>query len=89
MLTKLEMAETIQIFNCWSRSICGRCSMRAAHTYRKPSPKNPQRQRTSRRPPRLADSYEIVTLDGLAGDLNDAGHNAANEAGLTIQGLCK
>lgn len=38
---------------------------------------------------RLADSYEIITLDGLAGDLNDPAHNAANEAGFTIQGLCK
>ncbi len=31
----------------------------------------------------LADSYEIITLDGLAGDLNDPAHNAANEAGFT------
>ena len=37
----------------------------------------------------LADLYQVITLDGLAGDLNDPAHNAANEAGFTIQGLCK
>jgi hypothetical protein len=37
----------------------------------------------------LADLYQVITLDGLAGDLNAPAHNAANEAGFTIQGLCK
>ena len=37
----------------------------------------------------LADLYQVITLDGLAGDANDPAHNAANEAGFTIQGLCK
>jgi hypothetical protein len=37
----------------------------------------------------LADLYQVITLDGLAGDLNEPAHNAANEAGFTIQNLCK
>jgi hypothetical protein len=37
----------------------------------------------------LADLYQVITLDGLVGDRNDAGHNAANETGFKIQGLCK
>jgi hypothetical protein len=38
---------------------------------------------------KLIDLYQVVTLDGLVGDRNDPGHNAANEAGVKIQELCK
>lgn len=38
---------------------------------------------------KLADLFQFITLDGLAGDLNDPAHNAANETGITIQNLCK
>jgi hypothetical protein len=38
---------------------------------------------------KLVDLYQVVTLDGLVGDYNDPGHNAANETGKTIQSLCK
>lgn len=37
----------------------------------------------------LAHLYQIITLDGLVGDRDDSAHNAANEAGVKIQGLCK
>jgi hypothetical protein len=37
----------------------------------------------------LIDLYQVVTLDGMVGDRNDAGHNAANETGAKIQELCK
>jgi hypothetical protein len=37
----------------------------------------------------LIDLYQVVTLDGMVGDRNDAGHNAANQTGETIQSLCK
>jgi hypothetical protein len=37
----------------------------------------------------LADIYQVITLDGLVGDRNDPGHNAANETGFKIQELCK
>jgi hypothetical protein len=37
----------------------------------------------------LIDLYQVVTLDGMVGDPNDAGHNAANETGAKIQELCK
>jgi hypothetical protein len=38
---------------------------------------------------KLADLFQVITLDGLAGDFNDPAHNAANETGFTIQSLCK
>jgi hypothetical protein len=38
---------------------------------------------------KLIDLSEVVTLDGLVGDYNDPGHNAANQTGQTIQSLCK
>ena len=38
---------------------------------------------------KLIDLYQVVTLDGLVGDRNDPGHNAANETGIKIQELCK
>jgi hypothetical protein len=38
---------------------------------------------------KLIDLYQVVTLDGLVGDYNDPGHNAANETGVRIQSLCK
>jgi hypothetical protein len=38
---------------------------------------------------KLIDLYQVVTLDGLVGDRNDPGHNAANETGAKIQELCK
>jgi hypothetical protein len=37
----------------------------------------------------LAHLYQVITLDGLVGDRNDPGHNAANKTGETIQSLCK
>jgi hypothetical protein len=37
----------------------------------------------------LAHIYEVITLDGLVGDRNDPGHNAATDAGFKIQELCK
>jgi hypothetical protein len=37
----------------------------------------------------LAHLYQTITLDGLVGDRNDPAHNAANETGVKIQGLCK
>jgi hypothetical protein len=38
---------------------------------------------------KLADLYQVITLDGLVGDRNDPAHDAATEAGFTIQSLCK
>jgi hypothetical protein len=38
---------------------------------------------------KLSDLYQVITLDGLVGDLNDPAHNEANETGFTIQRLCK
>ncbi|MGA8332293.1 MAG: hypothetical protein WB777_23860 [Mycobacterium sp.] len=38
---------------------------------------------------KLADMFQVITLDGLAGDRNDPGHDAANETGQTIENLCK
>jgi hypothetical protein len=38
---------------------------------------------------KLADLYQVITLDGLAGNRNDPAHNEANETGFTIQSLCK
>jgi hypothetical protein len=38
---------------------------------------------------KLADLFQVITLDGLAGDLNDPAQNAANETGFQIQSLCK
>jgi hypothetical protein len=38
---------------------------------------------------KLADLFQVITLDGLAGDLNDPAHNAANETGFVIENLCK
>jgi hypothetical protein len=38
---------------------------------------------------KLVDLSLVVTLDGLVGDSNDPGHNAANETGIKIQELCK
>jgi hypothetical protein len=38
---------------------------------------------------KLSDLLQVITLDGLAGDPNDSGHNAVNETGHTIQNLCK
>jgi hypothetical protein len=38
---------------------------------------------------KLIDLYQVVSLDGMVGDPNDAGHNAANETGARIQELCK
>ena len=38
---------------------------------------------------KLADLFQIITLDGLAADRNDPAHDAANEAGETIERLCK
>jgi hypothetical protein len=38
---------------------------------------------------KLIDLYQVVTLDGLVGDRNDPGHNAANETGVKIEELCK
>jgi hypothetical protein len=37
----------------------------------------------------LAHIYQVITLDGLVGDRNDPGHNAATDAGFKIQALCK
>jgi hypothetical protein len=37
----------------------------------------------------LAHLYQVMTLDGLVGDRNDPGHHAGDEAGFTIQNLCK
>jgi hypothetical protein len=37
----------------------------------------------------LADLYQVVTLDGLVGDRNDPGHDAANATGAKIQEFCK
>jgi hypothetical protein len=38
---------------------------------------------------KLADLFQVITLDGLAGDRNDPAHNAANETGTAIQEMCK
>jgi hypothetical protein len=41
---------------------------------------------------KLADLFQVITLDGLAGDRKDPAvpeQNAANETGQTIQSLCK
>jgi hypothetical protein len=37
----------------------------------------------------LAHLYQVMTLDGLVGNSNDPAHNAADQAGFKIQGLCK
>jgi hypothetical protein len=37
----------------------------------------------------LAHLYQVMILDGLVGDRNDPAHNAADQAGFKIQGLCK
>jgi len=37
----------------------------------------------------LAHLYREITLDGLVGDRNDPAHDAANETGYKIQGICK
>jgi hypothetical protein len=37
----------------------------------------------------LAHLYQVMVLDGLVGDRNDPAHNAADQAGFKIQGLCK
>jgi len=38
---------------------------------------------------KLANLYQVVTLGGLVGDPDDPAHDAANDAGFKIQGLCK
>ena len=38
---------------------------------------------------KLARLYQVVTLGGLVGDPDDPSHDAANDAGFKIQGLCK
>jgi hypothetical protein len=38
---------------------------------------------------RLADLYQVVTLDGLVDDYNNPARDAANATGETIQSLCK
>jgi hypothetical protein len=38
---------------------------------------------------RLADLYQVITLDGLVGDYNNPARDAANATGETIQNLCK
>jgi hypothetical protein len=38
---------------------------------------------------KLSDLLQVITLDGLAGDPNDPGHNAVNETAATIESLCK
>jgi hypothetical protein len=38
---------------------------------------------------KLANLLQVITLDGLSGDPNDAGHNAVNESAKAIEGLCK
>jgi hypothetical protein len=38
---------------------------------------------------KLADLYQVMTLDGLVGDRNDPAHDDAPQAGFTIQSLCK
>jgi hypothetical protein len=37
----------------------------------------------------LAHLYQVITLDGLVGDPNDAAHDDATAAGFKIQELCK
>jgi hypothetical protein len=37
----------------------------------------------------LAHLYQVVTLDGLVGNSNDAVRNSANQAGFKIQELCR
>jgi hypothetical protein len=38
---------------------------------------------------KLSDLLQVITLDGLAGDPNDPGHDAVNKTAETIQSLCK
>jgi hypothetical protein len=38
---------------------------------------------------RLADLYQVITLDGLVGDYNNPARDTANATGHTIQNLCK
>jgi hypothetical protein len=38
---------------------------------------------------KLANLLQVITLDGLSGDPNDAGHDAVNVAAKAIEGLCK
>jgi hypothetical protein len=38
---------------------------------------------------KLAELYQVITLDGLVGDRNDPAHDDATQAGFTIQNLCK
>jgi hypothetical protein len=38
---------------------------------------------------KLADLFQVITLDGLASDRNDPAHDAANATGETIERLCK
>ena len=38
---------------------------------------------------KLADLFQVLTLDGLAADPNVQGHDAADQTLSTIQGLCK
>lgn len=38
---------------------------------------------------KLADLFQVLTLDGLAADPNEQGHDAADQALSTIQSLCK
>jgi hypothetical protein len=38
---------------------------------------------------KLADLLQLITIDGMAGDPNDPGHDAASKTAETIQSLCK
>jgi hypothetical protein len=38
---------------------------------------------------KLADLFQVLTLDGLAADRNEQGHDAADQTLSTIQNLCK
>lgn len=38
---------------------------------------------------KLADLFQVITLDGLASDRNDPAHDAANATGEKIERLCK
>jgi hypothetical protein len=38
---------------------------------------------------KLADLFQVMTLDGLVGDRNDPAHGDATQAASTIQSLCK
>jgi hypothetical protein len=38
---------------------------------------------------KLSDPLQVLTLDGLAADPNEQGHNAADQTLSTIDNLCK